>query len=790
MIKNYLKLGFRNLIKNRLSSFINILGLGLAVGCCMVVFAFFDWSMHMDTFHHKINNLFVIERLSSQNGNDQLWGDSPSPMGPMLKSEFSQVKDAVRLSNTDVIIKRGDNIFSQHITFADNNFYTMFDFPVKWGNKKNFTDQDGIVLTEELSEKLFGKENPTGETISVKFNRDSVQTTQVFTVKGVFDKMPHEASFYFQAIVPYGKMHALGLEKPGDWSRHSSVTFIEVNSEAALAPVQKATAPYLKLYNAANPDNKIVGFNFQPLRSMNFHSYKVNNNQFNSTHIAAYLMLVVIGLATLLLVYFNYMNITIAAASTRLKEISVRKVMGSRRSQIIFQFIIENVILCTVAISLGLLLAKFIFLPWFSQIVNIDLTQHLFDNYRTWVALALLMVISALSGAAYPSIYISAFNPVHIMKGNSKIGSNNSFRKALLGLQFFLTFLAISNALAFMQETRFIKARPWGYEPSNTVVVDLDKSANYAVFKEKLKTSSDVIAVTGSAQPLGNYTRQLVIKADGLKQVVKSISVLPGFATQMGIKITKGRDLNEAFQTDATDAILVNQSFIKQMHWTTAIGKDISYNGHHYSVVGEVNDFHYENFQTPVGPLLLLGCKPADVTSVYIKTSPALYSNVQTNVGKLWKETNPNLPFHYRYQEGVFDIYFNGFLQVSQVLAGTSIIMIVISVTGIFGLALMILGKKMKEISIRKVLGANIGDVIFLINKEFLYAIGFAVVVGFPCSWWLTGILFKILAPDSTVLFSPLILSFFALMGMTGISVSWHIYKAHTASPTKYLKDE
>ena len=790
MIKNYLKLGFRNLVKNRLSSSINILGLALAVGCCMVVFTYFDWSMHMDGFHRKINNLFVIERLSSQNGNDQLWGDSPAPMGPMLKSAFPQIKDAVRLSNTGVIIKRGDNVFNQHVTFADNNFYKMFDFPVKWGNKQDFTDQDGIILTEELADKLFGKENPTGKTISATFTKDGIQTLVSFTVKGVFAKMPREASFYFQAIVPYSKMLALGLDKPGDWGQHADITFVEANDEAALAPVKNATAQYLKLYNAANPDNKIVDFNFQPLATMNFHSYKVNNGQFNSTHIAAYIMLLVIGLATLLLVYFNYMNIAIAAASTRLKEIGIRKVMGSRRKQIIFQFIIENAILCTIAISVGLLLAKFIFLPLFSQIVNVDLTQDLFNNYRTWVALVLLIIVSALSGAAYPSIYISAFNPINIMKGNSKTGSNNRFRKALLGFQFFLTFLAISTALAFMQESKFIKARPWGYDPSNNVVVNLDKSASYAVFKDKLKSTNNVVAVTGSVEPLGNYTKQLVVNIDGEKQTVNSISALPGFATQMSIKISKGRDLSEAFQTDAANAVLVNQVFMKQMHWATAVGKTVNYNGHNYTVVGEVNDFHYGDFQTPVGPLLLMGCKPADVTSVYVKTNPAFFSNAHTGIEKLWKEVNPNLPFEYHYQEAVFDSYFYGFVQVSQVLAGASMVMIIISITGIFGLALLILGKKMKEISVRKVLGAGMGNVIFLINKEFLYAIGFAVLVGFPFSWWVTGNLFKILAPDSTVSFSPLILAFFSLVVMTAISVSWHIYKAHTANPTKYLKEE
>ena len=318
----------------------------------------------------------------------------------------------------------------------------------------------------------------------------------------------------------------------------------------------------------------------------------------------------------------------------------------------------------------------------------------------------------------------------------------------------------------------------------------LDKSASYGAFKDKLKSAGNVISVTGSQESLGNYTRQLVVNVDGQKQTVKSISALPGFATQLGIKILKGRDLSENYQTDAANAVLVNRAFMKQMNWRTAIGKTISYSGHNYSVIGEVNDFHYEDFKTPVGPLLLMGCTPADVNSVYVKTSPALFSDEHTSIEKIWKAVNPGLPFDYYYQEGVFDGYFNGFVQVAQVLAGASIVMIIISITGIFGLALLILGKKMKEISVRKVLGAGMGNVIFLINKEFLYAIGFALLVGFPFSWWMTGQLFNILDANSTVSFSPLILAFVTLLVMTAISVSWHIYKAHTANPTQYLKEE
>jgi len=790
MIKNYLKLGFRSLAKNKLSSSINILGLALAVGCCMVVFQFFDWSMHFDTFHHKLNNLFVIERISEKNGDQKYWGDSPSPMGPMLKSDYPQIKNVARVKYAGVIMKQGDNVFRESVTFVDDAFYKMFDFPVKWGNQQRFTDPDGIVLTEELSEKLFGKVNSVGKNVNVRFNKDGHETIANFTVKGVFAKQPIEASFYFSALVPSQRMASLGMDKTSDWGQNSDITFLEADQESQFIPIQNNINKYLKLYNASNPDYKIVAFNFQPLKTMNFHSYKVENERFNSTHIAAYIMLLVIGIATLLLVYFNYMNIAIASASTRLKEIGIRKVMGSRRKQIIFQFILENIILCTIAIVIGLFLAKYIFLPGFSQIANIDLSKGLFNNYRTWVALIALILISALSGAAYPSIYISAFKPINIMKGNSKMGSNNRFRKILLGFQFFLTFLAISTALAFIRETKHIKVRPWGYDPANNVVVTLDKSANFGIFKDELKRSSSVISVSGAVESLGKYSQQLVINADGEKQTVNSISALPGFATQLGIQITKGRDLSEAFETDKTSAVIVNQAFLKQMRWTSAIGKTIKYNNQNYLVVGEAKDFHFEDFQTPIGPMILMGCKPSDINSVYVKTTSGLFSNPHKIVEQAWKKVNPNLPFEYYYQDTVFDGYFIGFSQVSQVLGTASVIMIIISVSGIFGLALLILGKKMKEISIRKVLGAGIGNIIYLINKEFLFAIGFAILLGIPVSYWVVRNLFNQITPESGVSAMPLILSFLSLIIMTIISVAWHIFKAHTANPTQYLKDE
>lgn len=789
MIKNYLKSGYRNLVKNKLSSAINILGLALAIGCCLVVFQLFDWSMHMDSFHKKRDKIFVVEQISRQNGNEQYWGNSPEPMGPMLKNDFPQIKNFARLRDFVVNIKQQDNVYRDGVSFVDNSFYQMFDFPVKWGDKQHFTDQDGIVLTSEMSEQLFGSNNPVGKNVLVWFNNDGRQVPANFTVKGVLEKRHIEASFYFFALIPYQKMAALGIDKPGDWTETVNMTFLEAENEASLSAALKQNK-YLQLYNKANRDNKMAAFHFQPLKTMNFHAYKVLPVRFSETPVSAYIMLLAIAVATLLMVYFNYTNIAMASASARLKEIGVRKVMGSNRRQIIVQFITENFILCALGVIIGLLLARFIFVPWFGRLSNIDLAKDMFTNYRTWAILFILVIVSTLSGAAYPSFYISAFMPANILKGNSKMMSKNRFRKVLLSFQFFLTFLAVSIALALVQQSKFVRARPWGYETANNVVVTMDKTTSFEAFKDELKNNSRVKSVTGSVQGLGQYTKQLVIKTEGKEQTVQALNVLPGFATQMGIKITNGRDLNNSFTTDQEDAVLVNRAFVNQMHWSSAIGKTIDYEKHKYMVVGEVNDFHFQNFQATVGPLVMMGCKPADVEHVYVKVSPGLLSAGHEDVERIWKKLNPNTPFNYYYQDSVFDFYFHLFDQASSVLGAASFIMIVISITGIFGLALLILSKKMKEISIRKVLGAGMGNIVYLLNKEFLIAFSVAVLFGIPISWYVERGMFNQVTPESEVSPYPFILSLTGLLIMTLISVSWHIFKAHTANPTTYLKEE
>ena len=432
MLGYYFKIGWRNIKKNKLSSAINVGGLGLAVGCCLVAFVYINWRINQDDFQKNRNKIYVIERIESKDGVQQLWGNSPSPMGPMLKSDFPQIKNYARLDVMDAVLKKDDNVFNESISFVDNSFYDMFNFPIKWGNKQTFTELNGIVLTEELSEKLFGKENPVGKSVNVQFTVAGKEIAESYLVKGVFEKRPLESSFYFSALMPFSKLETLGINETNDWTQHVNITFLETDKESSILPKQVESRKYVDLYNSANRDTKISGYNFQPLKEMQFHSYKVNFSQFNASNIIGDIMLLGVALAILILVCFNYMNIAIASASNRLKEIGVRKVLGSSRKKIILYFLFENAILCFSGLIFGLVLAKTLFIPWFSQIANFDLGENLFSNTHLWIAMLVLFFITVIGGAAYPAFYISSLKPVSIVNGKAVLRTQNRFRKSLL----------------------------------------------------------------------------------------------------------------------------------------------------------------------------------------------------------------------------------------------------------------------------------------------------------------------------------------------------------------------
>ena len=440
MLRNYFKIGLRNIMKNKMAAFINAFGLALAVGCCLVVFKFASWYFNRDVFHENRESIYVVERLVNEDGNLGYWGDTPEPLGPALKEDWATVENQTRYTHSGGIFRYQNQVFNEWITFVDDSFYEIFDFPVKWGDPATFGERQGIVLSERAAERYFGERNPVGEQITIRFNINGKDQDEKFTVQGVFDAFPKSATFSFNILLPYERKQQIFPENFNEWDQHTAATFLLIRDPGAAEKLPTQIGEYVNRYNANNDKNwKTERFHLQPLTKMLAHSVDVNRSTFDSAHIAGLIMLVIIVLALLSLACFNYMNIAVASASTRVKEIGVRKVMGGNRPQIVVQFLVENLILCTGAVFLGVLMANFLFFPWFNSIsdfhfvFSLDLT----DNVWIWLFILSLIGITTLGGTAYPAFYISSFLPVTVLSNKLKFGGKKSLPKNLIGTAVF-----------------------------------------------------------------------------------------------------------------------------------------------------------------------------------------------------------------------------------------------------------------------------------------------------------------------------------------------------------------
>ena len=381
MWTSYFRLAWRNLMKNKLASLINIAGLSTAIGCCIVAFLFTDLFYNRDTFHTNGEHIFIT-RYTVNAGNDEIerWGDSPIPLGPALEADFPQVERAVRLASGSGYVRYEDKVFEENIRFVDAGFLDMFTFPLKYGDSHALSDNNAVVLSDELAEKYFGLDDPTGAQINIRFT----DTTMVsFLVQGVTEKLPDKASFGFDLLIPFDNMRSLGHLDTEDWSQLITATFVQLNDPASITALASGMDRYLAQQNAASTERPILQFEFEPLLTMAQTAHSVRNRlSFLATNPGQVIYTLVTGLFLLFLSCFNYINIAITSVARRLKEIGIRKVVGGTRAQLIAQFLCENLFLCLLAMALGVLLGDAIFAPGFNKLFGVF---HLHLEYTSRV---------------------------------------------------------------------------------------------------------------------------------------------------------------------------------------------------------------------------------------------------------------------------------------------------------------------------------------------------------------------------------------------------------------------
>ena len=791
MFCNYFKMAYRSLLKNKVSSFINIFGLSVAIGCSIVSYLFVDFHYNKDTFHKNAENIFLIENILENKDGQQIWGDTPTPLGPILEDDFSQIEMSVRIANSSSTVRVGDNIFEEQVRFVDENFFEMFTFPLKYGDKVNvLTDRNSVVLNQEIAFKYFGDMNPVGKQMEFIF---STKQKESFFVTGVTEKLPKNTSFGFDILIPYSKQLDVGSPNFDNWQDLTQATFILLKNNEDIRKIANNRSKYLELQNAANPDRPMVDFVFEPLLKMAQNSYKVRGDlAFLDIYPGQIIFMLFGGIFLLLLACFNFMNISLASATQRLKEIGIRKVVGSNRRQIIKQFIGENLLLCLISLIIGAALGKYYFVPGFKSLFTVfEFDLNLFGDYRAWAFLITLLFVTGVGAGAYPAFYISSFQPVNIFKDKLKFGSRNRLVASLLAIQFILSIINLANGTIFIQNNEYQKNRDWGYNQEQVIVIPIENESQFNKLKNAARQNPSILHLSGSKDHISISNGRAGIEILDKTYEVAKFDIGVDYIETMGIRLKEGRTFKKEITTDFDVSVIVNETFVEQMEWSEALGQHFRYNNKSYDVIGVVEDFHFRSFMNKIEPTIMLLVDEKQFNFISLASNPGTAVQTSEFLQKTWKDLEPDNVYKGFFQDSIFEEYKQAMLGVAKSSSFSALVSLLITCMGIYGLIALTITKRMKEISIRKILGAGIVHIITLINKGLLSVIITATIIALPLSYYMNKILLDSLwSYHKEIGLLPFVIAVILILFASFFTIFSKIYKTATTNPIETLRNE
>lgn len=784
MFKNYIKVAFRNLSKNLVTSCINIFGLAIGIGCAITTFIFVDSQTHMDSFHTNAPNIYQVVNHVYNEDAVEMWGRTPLLLGPALKEKFASIDKVSRVDYERVSMRYEKNTFSELITFVDPDFLKMFDFPIKYGNKSALDQKENIVINEKLALKYFGNEDPMGKSISIKYANGTIQT---FFVKGVMSKIPFNASFRPKVLIPIANMYDNKKGEKYNWKSLTNAVFI--STKPGYNPNNLEMGEFRTIQNEANSKREIEGYEFISLTDLYVRASEMRGSVAMSGAPEARIVLGIIASLLLLLACFNYMNISVASATKRIKEIAMRKVMGSARRNIISQFLLENLVLCGFALVLGIALSYFVFLPG-SKIVNPEMEIPFeFSSFYLMIGfLTGLLIIVGLASGAYPALYISKFEPVHIFNGSQKFGSKGLFSKILLTFQLIFAITTVVACFVYADNTLALNDKDWGYSPKGIISIPVNNSSQYQQLKSAALKNSNIKSVAGSYGHIGVFDPST--KLNNTIQAFRMVRYKVGkdYLETSNVRLKAGRFFN---QENEKSSIVINEKFAKKMGWDEPLDESVVFDSLRRNVIGVVEDFHYDFFHSELNPVMFVLGSEEDFGYLVMKTDPKNEIQVDQEMRASWQNIAPNDPYRRTFQTDVFDTQLLNNKATTTIFLFIAVIALLLACLGLFGLLSFNLQKRMKEFGVRKVLGANALNIAKLANKEYVWTLLTSFAFGAPAGFMLMNqIVVGMYSDPQPMTWLPIIASIIIILITFAITVSAQIWKATKVNPAEILRSE
>jgi len=793
MFKNYLKITWRHIKKNKAYSFINIMGLAIGIACCILIFLWIEDELSFDRFHENADRIYRVAFSTSDDGSPTNANGSFG-VGPALKRDFPEVMETVRLRKMGQNVKRyvgykENKFYESRFFFAEPTLFTVFDFPlVKGVPATALKEPNSLVLTEETAKKYFGNEDPIGKVMEADPYNDG--ELMLFQITGVAKDIPHNSHFHFDFLASYSSLKE-DTDSFNGFYQH--FTYVLLNNSAAAGSLNDRLLDFLHRNWMEDPWYTL---SLHPLVDIHLHSRLKSEIEPTGSILYVYLF-TAIALFVLVIACINFTNLTTARAAKRAREVGIRKVAGARKNQLVRQFLGESLWLSLVS-ALAAVLLIHIFLPPFNSLTGKEFSLSSLMNPLFILGMAVIVMSVGFLSGMYPAFFLSSFRPVNTLKSRfSHSSSGTLLRKGLVIFQFSLSIGIIFATLVAHKQMTHIQSRNLGYDREQIMVIPLNKDLrqNYESVRNELLKHSGIENTTTSALVPTKGSYHLSLRFEGSEENIAQVFYFidKEFVDTYGLKLLAGRNIRQSRSKDGALELLLSELSIKEAGYSSpqeAVGKSFNLEGDPGTITGVVNDIKIYSFHRPQYPINYL-VTPIDMHNyLSVRAHPQNISETIGYLQKTWKEMVPNYPLDYFFLDASFEKMHAADQKMSHIFSVFSILAVFVACLGLFGLAAYTAQQKTKEIGVRKILGASPSSIYFLLSREFLKWVILANIIAWPLAYyamhqWLQNFAFRTNPSVWTFIFSGLI-----ALGIALLTISYQAIKAAASNPVEALRYE
>lgn len=795
MLKNYFLITLRSMMKNKLHIFINIFGLAIAIATCIVSYYNYDFNASFDAHHENLSSLYRVNSTREFQNVTTAYGYVPVGLGNAMKETVPDIDKLTRYYPDRGDFRIGDEVFSEAIQYVDPDMFNMFTFEFLDGNGASIKDKGTIIISEGQARKYFNEERVVGNVITQML--DSGKTKE-YLIGGVYKNQPENSSFGFEGTYVLYDNWFDGADpefNENSW-RYRSQLYVQINNPSRIATVESQIKPLTENNNRIREDFIIKAFVLDPMVGMGVRdSYNEIPGTWTrqASPLAAVAGTGMMGILILLIACFNLTNTSIAISSGRLKEIGIRKVMGSERKHLIFQFMGETVFICFIALILGGLLAEFFLIPAFNELwENMKLQTNYFGtpNFSFFMVGTLLFV--ALAAGSYPALYISKFQSITILKGKLKFGGTNPFTRVLLTLQFAISLIGIVCSFAFVENAKYQHEFDLGFNKNGVVYSRVENQSDYETYKNELARNPDIQLISGTEHHFFSSYYNDPIKSGEEQIEVDILNVGDDYMKTLGITLLEGRNFKKDSETDRRESVIVTEGLARKFNWQDPIGKEIIWmDTVSLYVIGVVKDIYSHGLWDQLEPTMFRYGTEDKIGYIIVNGPAEKIVDINRYMESTWNQLFPNKMYRGRYMDEPMVEANTVNNNIVKMFVFLGVVALFLSATGLFTMLSLNIIKRMKEIGVRKVLGASIANISRVVNTEFVIILLSASILGVIGGSFMASMLMGSIWDyylEATI--STFVISVFLMLFISFLSIVFKTYNAAKMNPAKTLRDE